>query len=136
MSNDQSSYAEAVKHLGLVRGRGQQGDPQAHPGPLQRAGAANPCLPRSGRRISKPQSEQGPGLLGKIGLRPMIETPLGVADRLNAKFAKAFKVVAEKASESDSQRGRRLGLGWHWLTHRNSSKRFRSRLRAIQGAGG
>ncbi|WP_228705070.1 hypothetical protein [Klebsiella michiganensis] len=35
----------------------------------------------------------------------MIETPLGVADRLNAKFAKAFKVVAEKASESDSQRG-------------------------------
>ena len=35
----------------------------------------------------------------------MIETPLGVAERLNAKFAKAFKVVAEKASESDSQRG-------------------------------
>ncbi len=53
----------------------------------------------------KPQSEQGPGLLGKIGLRPMVETPLGVAERLNAKFAKAFKVVAEKASESDSQRG-------------------------------
>ncbi len=53
----------------------------------------------------KPQSEQGPGLLGKIGLRPMIETPLGVADRLNAKFTKAFKVVAEKASESDSHRG-------------------------------
>ncbi|MGR8880208.1 hypothetical protein, partial [Klebsiella pneumoniae] len=49
--------------------------------------------------------EQGPGLLGKIGLRPMVETPLGVAERLNAKFAKAFKVVAEKASESDSQRG-------------------------------
>ncbi|WP_223952253.1 hypothetical protein, partial [Aeromonas hydrophila] len=27
----------------------------------------------------KPQSEQGPGLLGKIGLRPMVETPLGVS---------------------------------------------------------
>ncbi|OLP08714.1 hypothetical protein AGG97_35995 [Klebsiella michiganensis] len=86
--------------------RGQQGDPQAHQGPLQRAGAANPRASRDpGGGSQARKASKARGCWARIGLRPMIETPLGVADRLNAKFAKAFKVVAEKASESDSQRG-------------------------------
>ncbi|WP_267285626.1 plasmid recombination protein [Klebsiella michiganensis] len=106
MSNDQSSYAEAVKHLGLVRGiEGSKATHKRIKAHYNALGQQIPVPPEIREEDLKPQSEQGPGLLGKIGLRPMIETPLGVADRLNAKFAKAFKVVAEKASESDSQRG-------------------------------
>ncbi|MGN5148301.1 hypothetical protein, partial [Aeromonas veronii] len=56
-----------------------------------------PVPPEIREEDLKPQSEQGPGLLGKIGLRPMVETPLGVAERLNAKFAKAFKVGQTRA---------------------------------------
>lgn len=106
MSNDQSSYAEAVKHLGLVRGiEGSKATHKRIKAHYNALGQQIPVPPEIGEADLKPRSSQGEGLLGKIGLRPMIETPLGVAERLNAKFAKAFKVVAEKASESDSQRG-------------------------------
>ncbi|WP_196779659.1 MobV family relaxase, partial [Malaciobacter mytili] len=80
MSNDQSSYAEAVKHLGLVRGiEGSKATHKRIKAHYNALGQQIPVPPEIREEDLKPQSEQGPGLLGKIGLRPMIETPLGVA---------------------------------------------------------
>ncbi|WCF14008.1 plasmid recombination protein (plasmid) [Edwardsiella piscicida] len=77
MSNDQSSYAEAVKHLGLVRGiEGSKATHKRIKAHYNALGQQIPVPPEIREEDLKPQSEQGPGLLGKIGLRPMIETLL------------------------------------------------------------
>ncbi|MGX9105067.1 plasmid recombination protein, partial [Escherichia coli] len=71
MSDDQSSYAEAVKHLGLVRGiEGSKATHKRIKAHYNALGQQIPVPPEIREEDLKPQSEQGPGLLGKIGLRP------------------------------------------------------------------
>lgn len=105
MSNDQSSYAEAVKHLGLVRGiEGSKAHHTRLKAHYNALGQRVPVLPEIREEELAPLREKAPGLLGKIGLQSIEETPSGIASRLNHKFAKPFRIIAEKAHESDSLR--------------------------------
>ncbi|OLP08953.1 hypothetical protein AGG97_34430 [Klebsiella michiganensis] len=68
MSNDQSSYAEAVKHLGLVRGIEAARRPTSASRPITtRWGSKSPCLPRSGRRISSRKASKARGCWARSG---------------------------------------------------------------------
>ncbi|WP_410476977.1 plasmid recombination protein [Klebsiella michiganensis] len=76
MSNDQSSYAEAVKHLGLVRGIRARRPTSASRPITTRWGSKSPCLPRSGGG-SQAAKRARPGVAGQDRVEAMIETPLG-----------------------------------------------------------
>ncbi|WP_323807499.1 plasmid recombination protein [Klebsiella michiganensis] len=68
MSNDQSSYAEAVKHLGLVRGiEGSKATHKRIKAITTRWGSKSPCLPRSGRRISSRKASKARGCWARSG---------------------------------------------------------------------
>uniref|UniRef100_UPI0022658476 hypothetical protein n=1 Tax=Klebsiella michiganensis TaxID=1134687 RepID=UPI0022658476 len=68
MSNDQSSYAEAVKHLGLVRGiEGSKATHKRIKAHYNALGQQIPVPPEIREEDLKPQSEQGPGCWARSG---------------------------------------------------------------------
>nr|WP_228705066.1 plasmid recombination protein [Klebsiella michiganensis] len=68
MSNDQSSYAEAVKHLGLVRGiEGSKATHKRIKAHYNALGQQIPVPPRSGRRISSRKASKARGCWARSG---------------------------------------------------------------------
>lgn len=105
MSQDQTSYAERVADLGLERGiegsRAKHQRVKAHYGAIQRAGREIPTV--SADEL-KPQKVKGQTLAERVF--GAVETPEGVAQRINAKVGEAVRPMAERASVSAQERRR------------------------------
>lgn len=97
LSKMQTDFAENVgQKFGLQRGI--EGSKATHKtikefyGELGQEGEVK--IPQIDPAELKARSFKGPGFLGAIGLRPEIETPIGVAERLSEKINQVAKPVA------------------------------------------
>lgn len=106
MRADQSAYAACVANLGLERGI--EGSKATHQTIQQHYAKVNQtksaALPRITPEDLAPKRSRGTGLLGRVGLETFVETPEGIADRLNAKVAEATKAYRAKAAEASQAR--------------------------------
>jgi len=94
LSKMQTDFAEKVgQKFGLQRGI--EGSKAKHKTIKEFYGelgqGAEVKIPQIEPAELKPQSFKGPGFLGAIGLRPEVETPLGVVERLNTRISEAVK---------------------------------------------
>lgn len=106
MRADQSTYAACVADLGLERGI--EGSKATHQTIQQHYAKVNQTesavLPKITPEDLKPVITKGAGLLGRIGYEKYIETPDGIAGRLNAKILEATKAYRAKAAEASQAR--------------------------------
>lgn len=102
----QTDFAQAVGRHGLQRGiEGSKAKHQSireYYAKVNQAEAAE--LPKITPEDLKPVKTQGEGLLGKMRLQSFLETPEGIADRLNAKVLEATKAYRAKAAEAAQAR--------------------------------
>lgn len=102
----QTDFAQAVGRHGLERGiEGSKAKHQSireYYAKVNQAEAAE--LPKITPADLKPVKTQGEGLLGRMRLQSYLETPEGIADRLNAKVVEATKAYRAKAAEASQAR--------------------------------
>ena len=102
----QTDFAQAVGRHGLERGiegsKAQHQSIRDYYAKVQQA--ENAMLPKIIPADLTPKKSRGEGLLGRIGLDTYLETPEGIADRLNAKVAEATKAYRAKAVEASQAR--------------------------------
>ncbi|ENN89887.1 Mob (plasmid) [Bartonella schoenbuchensis m07a] len=102
MSNDQTTFAKAVEHLGLQRG-------------IERSVAKHQRVSQFYSQIQKDYShphitpeELKPRVLEKgfMGLTKVVESPVGIAERLTKKFSTSLQQLASKVHISFIERRR------------------------------
>lgn len=102
----QTDFARAVGQHGLERGiEGSKAKHQSirdYYAKVQQAESAE--LPKITPDDLTPKKSRGEGLLGRVGLQSYVETPEGIADRLNAKVSEATKAYRAKAAEASQAR--------------------------------
>jgi hypothetical protein len=102
----QTDFAKAVGRHGLERGiEGSKAKHQSIREYYAKVNQAeNADLPKITPDDLKAVKTPASGLLGRMGLDKYIETPEGIADRLNEKIAKATKAYRAKAVEASQAR--------------------------------
>jgi len=106
MRADQTSFAERVRDLGLERGiPGSRATHQRVAQHYAQISRTEP-LPTITEDDLVPRKSPAPGLLGRLRLQSMIETPDGVAARLTASVHHAAAPLAAKASTAAQERRR------------------------------
>jgi len=100
MKADQTTYAKAVEHLGLERGI--EGSKATHQTIRQHYANLNQAEIRIDPSDLEPRTYAAEGLIERIGLSKRVESPEGIAERLNNMLA----AVNAKAKESDLERRR------------------------------
>ena len=102
----QTDFAKAVGRHGLERGI--EGSKAKHQSIREYYAKVNQAesaeLPKITPEDLKPVKTQGEGLLGRMRLQNYVETPEGIADRLNAKVVEATKAYRAKAVEAAQAR--------------------------------
>mgnify|MGYP000014471527 FL=1 len=102
----QTDFAKAVGRHGLDRGL--EGSKAKHQSIRDYYAKVNQTesavLPKITPEDLTPKKSRGEGLLGRVGLQSYLETPEGIADRLNAKVLEATKAYRAKASEASQAR--------------------------------
>lgn len=106
MRADQTSFAELVQDLGLERGI--PGSRATHQRVAQHYAqiAREVPLPTITEADLAPRAESVPGLVGKLLRQRDVETPYGVAKRLNAVVRAAATPLAAKAATAAQERRR------------------------------
>ena len=106
MRADQTTYAACVANLGLERGI--EGSKAKHQSIREYYAKVNQAesavLPKITPEDLTPKKSRAEGLLGRVGLQSYLETPEGIADRLNAKVLEATKAYRAKAAETSQAR--------------------------------
>jgi hypothetical protein len=102
----QTDFAQTVGRHGLERGiEGSKAKHQSirdYYAKVNQAESAD--LPKITPDDLTPKKSRGAGLLGRVGLDNYVETPEGIADRLNAKVSEATKAYRAKAVEAAQAR--------------------------------
>jgi hypothetical protein len=106
MRADQTSFAELVRDLGLERGiPGSRATHQRVAQHYAQISRTEP-LPTITEVDLVPRKSPASGLLGKLRLQSLVETPDGIAARLNASMRQATAPLAAKASTAAQERRR------------------------------
>ena len=106
MRADQTSFAELVRDLGLERGiPGSRATHQRVSQHYAQISRTEP-LPTITEVDLVPRKSPAPGLLGTLRLQSLVETPDGVAARLNASVHRATAPLAAKAATAAQERRR------------------------------
>lgn len=102
----QTDFAQAVGRHGLERGiEGSKAKHQSIRDYYAKVNQAESAvLPKITPEDVTPKKSRGDGLLGRVGLQSYVETPEGIADRLNAKVLEATKAYRAKAAETSQAR--------------------------------
>lgn len=136
MRADQSAYAACVANLGLERGI--EGSKATHQTIQQHYAKVNQtesaALPRITPEDVVPKKSRGTGLLGRVGLESYVETPEGIADRLNAKVAEATKAYRAKAAEASQARKETQAMRKALEDQQKALKPFLDALRPLNEA--
>lgn len=102
----QTDFAQAMRSHGLERGiEGSKAKHQSireYYAKVKQAEAVE--LPKITPEDLKALKTQGDGILGRMGFEKYIETPEGIADRLNTKLFEATKAFRAKALEATQSR--------------------------------
>ncbi len=106
MRADQTSFAELVRDLGLERGiPGSRATHQRVAQHYAQISHTEP-LPTITEVDLVPRKSPAPGLLGTLRLQSLVETPDGIAARLNASMRQATATLAAKASTAAQEHRR------------------------------
>ena len=136
MRADQSAYAACVANLGLERGI--EGSKATHQTIQQHYAKVNQtesaAFPRITPEDLTPRKSRGTGLLGRVGLETFVETPEGIADRLNAKVAEATKAYRAKAAEAAQARKEEQAMRKAMQDQQKALKPFLDALRPLNEA--
>lgn len=129
MRADQTSFAELVQDLGLERGI--PGSRATHQRVAQHYAqiAREVPLPTITEADLAPRAESVPGLVGKLLRQREVETPYGVAKRLNASVRAAAAPLAAKAATAAQERHRAEEMA---RTARDAQKQLSTLRKAFQ----
>jgi hypothetical protein len=106
MRADQTSFAELVRDIGLERGiPGSRATHQRVAQHYTQISRTEP-LPTLTEADLVPRKSPAPGLLGTLRLQSLVETPDGVAARLNASVRQATAPLAARAATAAQERRR------------------------------
>lgn len=120
MSSDQSTYADAVRHLGLDRGL--KGSKATH----QTIRSYYAALREGDKNVPQISAEDlRPNVVKKGFLSSVTETPEAVAERLNAKLMQSLAPIAESAAMARSVASRSKELQAQALEQQQQLGKFK-----------
>lgn len=126
LSRMQTDFADRVRQFGLERGiegsKAKHQTVQQFYGQIERTSPVPAITPED----LKPQGFRE-GVLGRIGMTTHKETPLGIAERINAKIRTEVAPLAENASVSVSERRRAIEMA-------KTAKTLQDRLKPVLDA--